>query len=196
MTQQSHSWAYIQTKLSLKKTHAPALRLSSQPCPLQMGSLILLSQFVCFSCFWKQLGFLGLLCRGSRLAGSCPLQGKVGARVGTCQTSIQREHRCGIVSPATQGWSFSAVIMVWLAPQIGRDGATVWALQDQITQPWRPASEGPGLSPRAGGVQARERYRDRETDGQRETWTEDVVAEEVLFCDSVPLQCDLWWDLH
>lgn len=86
--------------------------------------------------------------------------------------------------------------MVWLAPQMGRDGATVWALQDQITQPWRPASEGPGLSPRAGGVQARERYRDRETDGQRETWTEDVVAEEVLFCDSVPLQCDLWWDLH
>ena len=38
--------------------------------------------------------------------------------------------------------------------------------------------------------------RDTETDGQRETWTEDVVAEEVLFCDSVPLQCDLWWDLH
>ena len=27
MTQQSHSWAYIQTKLSLKKTHAPACSL-------------------------------------------------------------------------------------------------------------------------------------------------------------------------
>ena len=31
MTQQSHSWAYIQTKLSLKKTHAPA-------CSLQLYS--------------------------------------------------------------------------------------------------------------------------------------------------------------
>ena len=27
MTQQSHSWAYIQTKLSLKKTHAPICSL-------------------------------------------------------------------------------------------------------------------------------------------------------------------------
>ena len=27
MTPQSHSWAYIQTKLSLKKTHAPACSL-------------------------------------------------------------------------------------------------------------------------------------------------------------------------
>ena len=36
-----------------------------------------------------------------------------------------------------------------------------------------------------------ERDRDRETDGQRETETEDVAAKEVLFCDSVPLQCDL-----
>ena len=27
MAQQSHSWAYIQTKLSLKKTHAPACSL-------------------------------------------------------------------------------------------------------------------------------------------------------------------------
>ena len=27
MTQQSHSWAYIQIKLSLKKTHAPACSL-------------------------------------------------------------------------------------------------------------------------------------------------------------------------
>ena len=27
MTQQSHSWAYIRTKLSLKKTHAPACSL-------------------------------------------------------------------------------------------------------------------------------------------------------------------------
>jgi len=27
MTQQSHSWAHIQTKLSLKKTHAPACSL-------------------------------------------------------------------------------------------------------------------------------------------------------------------------
>ena len=34
MTQQSHSWAYTQTKLSLKKTHAPACLLqhySQQP---------------------------------------------------------------------------------------------------------------------------------------------------------------------
>ena len=38
--------------------------------------------------------------------------------------------------------------------------------------------------------------RDREKDGQRETGTEDVLAEEVLFCDSVPLQCDLRWDLY
>ena len=43
MIQQSHSWAYIQTKLSLKKTHAPAYSLQhysqaktwKQPkCPL------------------------------------------------------------------------------------------------------------------------------------------------------------------
>uniref|UniRef100_A0A8D0QXU5 DUF1725 domain-containing protein n=2 Tax=Sus scrofa TaxID=9823 RepID=A0A8D0QXU5_PIG len=29
MTQQSHSWAYIQTKLSLKKTHAPPVFIAT-----------------------------------------------------------------------------------------------------------------------------------------------------------------------
>ena len=83
----------------------------------------------------KAAGFLGDVLHGEgRLAGSCPLQRKTGSRVGTCHTSHpKRTQMWHPVSLVTQGWSFSAVIMVWLAPQMGTDSATVWAPQDQVT---------------------------------------------------------------
>ena len=86
----------------------------------------------------KAAGFLGDVLHGvGKLAGSCPLQGKAGSRVGICHTSHpKRTQMWHPVSLVTQGWSFSAVIMVWLAPQMGTDSATVWALLTKLVYFW------------------------------------------------------------
>ena len=128
-----------------------------------MGSLILPSQFFLPL---EAAVFHGAVLQGEQTCWSCPLQGKAGDRVGSCHTSHPNRTLMCPLSLVTECWSFSAVIMVWLAPHMGTDSATVCALQDQMTEPCQPVSEGPRLSPRAGGVQATERQR------QRERWTE------------------------